>query len=494
MKIKFAALKVPASGTVVVFAAKDAGLTGLAAEIDAGSDGHLTKAIKSAEFDGKRDSFLEVVAPCDTGLKRVIIAGIGDPAELDQQGTELLGGAIAGRLLGLKEKAAALAVDELKGCKLAVSEMAALIGSGLRLRTYAFTKFKTKKENGEPSLKEATVLTSAVAAARKAYAPYEAVAAGVHMARDLVNEPANTLHPVEFARRAKALSKLGLEVEVLDDKQMTKLGMGSLLGVAMGSHHPARMAIMRWNGAGKTKKPLAFIGKGVTFDTGGTSLKPGAGMEAMKGDMGGAACVTGLMAALAMRKAKVNAIGVIGLVENMPDGKAQRPGDVVTSMSGQTIAVHNTDAEGRLVLADALWYTQDRFKPQFMINLATLTGAIMVALGKEYAGLFSNNDELSERLHAIGNATGERVWRMPLDEAYNKLLDDDTADMKNIGGRFAGAITAAQFLQRFVNDVPWAHLDVAGTAMDAKKTAINPSWASGWGVRLLNALIATHYE
>jgi leucyl aminopeptidase len=252
--------------------------------------------------------------------------------------------------------------------------------------------------------------------------------------------------------------------------------------------------VMRWDGGKKDVNPVAFIGKGVTFDTGGVSIKPAAGMEDMKGDMAGAACVVGLMHALAKRKAKVNVVGAIGLVENAVDGNAQRPGDVVKSMSGQTIAVLNTDAEGRLVLADVLWYIQDRFKPKFMVNLATLTGAIMVALGKEHAGLFSNNDELSGRLAEAGLATGEKVWRLPLTPEYDKLIDHDVADMKNIGGRLAGSITAAQFLQRFVNNTPWAHLDVAGTAMDAPKTPISQSWANGWGVRLLNHLVAAHHE
>jgi len=251
---------------------------------------------------------------------------------------------------------------------------------------------------------------------------------------------------------------------------------------------------MRWNGGKKTDAPLAFIGKGVTFDTGGVSIKPAAGMEDMKGDMAGAAAVTGLMLALARRKAKCNVVGAIGLVENAIDGKAQRPGDIVKSMSGQTIAVLNTDAEGRLVLADVLWYIQDRFKPKFMVNLATLTGAMMVALGKEFAGMFCNNDELAARLFASGAATGEKVWRMPLAPEYDKLIEHDVADMKNIGGRFGGAITAAQFLQRFVNNVPWAHLDVAGTAMDSTKTPLSQGWSSGWGVRLLNDLVARHYE
>jgi leucyl aminopeptidase len=292
----------------------------------------------------------------------------------------------------------------------------------------------------------------------------------------------------------KANGKAGLNVEILTPAQMRKLGMGALLGVAQGSMNEPRLVVMRWQGGRKGDKPVAFIGKGVTFDTGGISIKPGAGMEDMKGDMGGAACVAGLMLALARRKAKVNAVGVIGLVENMPDGNAQRPGDIVTSMAGKTIAVLNTDAEGRLVLADALWYTQDRFKPKFMVDLATLTGAIMVALGKEYAGLFSNSDELSARLYDQGLATGEKVWRMPLAPEYDKMIDFEVADMKNIGGRNAGAITAAQFLQRFVNNVPWAHLDVAGTAMDSNRNAINQSWGSGWGVRLLNRLVAEHYE
>jgi leucyl aminopeptidase len=251
---------------------------------------------------------------------------------------------------------------------------------------------------------------------------------------------------------------------------------------------------MRWSGAKEREAPVAFVGKGVVFDSGGISIKPGGGMEDMKGDMAGAACVVGLMHALAARKARVNAIGIIGLVENMPDGAAQRPGDIVTSMSGQTIEIINTDAEGRLVLADLLWHVQERYKPTFMIDLATLTGAIMVALGQEHAGLFSNNDELAQRLAGAGEATGEKVWRMPLGPAYDKLIDSKFADMKNTGGRHGGSITAAQFLQRFVNETPWAHLDIAGTAMGSPQNEINKSWASGWGVRLLDRLVQDHYE
>jgi leucyl aminopeptidase len=270
--------------------------------------------------------------------------------------------------------------------------------------------------------------------------------------------------------------------------------MRALLAVGQGSARDSRAVVMRWNGGKERDAPVAFVGKGVVFDSGGISIKPGGGMEDMKGDMAGAACVVGLMHALAARKARVNAIGIIGLVENMPDGAAQRPGDIVTSMSGQTIEIINTDAEGRLVLADLLWHVQERYKPKFMIDLATLTGAIMVALGQEHAGLFSNNDELAQRLASAGEATGEKVWRMPLGPAYDKLIDSKFADMKNTGGRHGGSITAAQFLQRFVNETPWAHLDIAGTAMGSPQNEINKSWASGWGVRLLDRLVQDHYE
>ena len=486
MKIKFASLAAPKSGTVVIFASEGGKLAAAGKELDTKLAGHLSRAIKAAKFEGKRDAVLDVVAPGE--LDRVLVIGTGDLTKLSERETELLGGAIAGALQAAKAKLATIL------CDLLPTRAAALVASGAKLRVYSFNKYKSKKPENGNTLEEITVGTTGLAAAKKAFVALEAIADGVHLARDLVNEPANVLHPPEFADRAKALVKAGLKVEVLGPKEMKKLGMGALLGVAQGSVFEARLVIMTWNGGKAGTKPVAFVGKGVTFDTGGISIKPASGMEDMKGDMGGAACVAGLMQALAKRKAKVNAVGIIGIVENMPDGKAQRPGDVVTSMSGQTIAVLNTDAEGRLVLADALWYCQKRFKPQFMVNLATLTGAILVALGKEYAGLFSNNDELSTRLHDAGLATGEKVWRMPLAPEYDKMIDSDIADMKNIGGRFAGSITAGQFLQRFVNNVPWAHLDVAGTAMDANKNAINQSWGSGWGVRLLDRLVAEHYE
>ncbi len=493
MHVTFAAPGQPKSGVLVVFCPEDKKLSGIAAEADKRSGGHISRAMKAIGFEAKREQILDLVAPEKLPLQRIILLGVGDPAKLVAREAELLGGAIAGYLQAAKTESGAVAAD-LTGLTLDAAEFAALLASGATLRTYSFDRYKSKKPGNGKGLAALTILTGEAAKAKKAFADYEAVAEGVHFARDLVNEPANKLNPVEFAARVKAKSKAGLAVEILTPAQMKKLGMGALLGVAQGSVNEPRLVIMRWQGGKKNDKPVSFIGKGVTFDTGGISIKPAAGMEDMKGDMGGAACVAGLMLALARRKAKVNAVGVIGLVENMPDGNAQRPGDIVTSMSGKTIAVLNTDAEGRLVLADALWYTQDRFKPQFMINLATLTGAIMVALGKEHAGLFSNSDELSARLYDLGLATGEKVWRMPLAPEYDKMIDYEVADMKNIGGRNAGAITAAQFLQRFVNNVPWVHLDVAGTAMDSNKSPINQSWGSGWGVRLLNRLVADHYE
>ena len=491
MKISFAAANLPKSGILALLIADGAALTGLAAAADQKCGGQIARAIKAAGFTGRRDSTLDVVAP-GGGFTRAVLFGLGAPSALKPLDLEMLGGAIAGTLQNLKAEAAAIGTDaEIPA--IASRDVAALIASGASLRVYSFNQYKSKKPEAKP-LRDISVLTSDVRGAKQKFIGFGAVAEGVHLARDLVNEPPNTLHPVEFAERMKPLAKLGLKVSIMRPPQMKKLGMGALLGVAQGSGHEARMVVMQWNGGKAGERPLAFIGKGVTFDTGGISIKPAAGMEDMKGDMGGAACVAGLMMALAKRKAKVNAIGAIGIVENMPDGKAQRPGDVVKSMSGQTIAVLNTDAEGRLVLADVLWYVQESFKPKFMVDLATLTGAIMVALGKEHAGLFSNNDELAQRLSEAGYATGEKVWRMPLAPEYDKIIDHDVADVKNTGGRFAGSITAAQFLQRFVNNVPWAHLDVAGTAMDGARNAINQSWGSGWGVRLLDRLVSQHYE
>ena len=455
----------------------------------------FARAARIARFTAKGLSSLDIVAPEGSPVDRIIVIGTGKAKELNAHDWLKLGGAAAARIRNVDK--AAIFID-LPGTE-ARGKAAADFALGMLLRAYSFDTYKTKKgddedKNGAQKSMKVTIVTPDVAAAKKLFAASEAIADGVILARDLVNEPPNVLGPVEFAAKAKALEKLGVEVEILTEREMRRLGMGALLGVAQGSVRPPRLVIMQWKGGKPKSKPVAFIGKGVVFDTGGISIKPAAGMEDMKGDMGGAAAVTGLMHTLAARGAKVNAIGVIGLVENMPDGNAQRPGDIVTSMSGQTIEIINTDAEGRLVLCDALWYTNDRFKPQFMINLATLTGAILVALGNLQAGLFSNDDQLANQLTAAGLVTNERLWRMPLGKDYDKMIDSKFADMKNTGGRYAGSITAAQFLKRFVQETPWAHLDIAGTAMGSAQDEINQSWGSGYGVRLLDELVRENYE
>jgi leucyl aminopeptidase len=493
VKVGFASFSTVPRGTLVVFC-DDALKFGAATRKTLGRAANLVRRVADTnQFKGKSGSSLDILAPQGLKASRLIVVGAGKLSAIKDNDFLKLGGAVAGKLRA--GNGAVTIVAELPTGAM-TPDQAAAVASGIRLRAYKFDRYKTKKKDGEEvALKgDVSLAVDDVAAARKAFAPDADIVDGVIMARELVNEPPNVLYPAEFARRASQLKKLGVEVEVLDVKAMTKLGMGALLGVAQGSTRPGRMVIMRWNGAKRGDQPVAFVGKGVCFDTGGISIKPAGSMEDMKGDMGGAACVVGLMHALAARKAKVNAVGAIGLVENMPDGNAQRPGDIVTSMSGQTIEIINTDAEGRLVLADVLWYVAKKIKPKFMVDLATLTGAIMVALGTEYAGLFSNNDELAERLTNVGLATGERVWRMPLGPEYDKQIDSQFADMKNTGTRNGGSITAAQFLQRFVDDTPWAHLDIAGTAMGAPKSDINQSWGSGFGVRLLERLVADYYE
>lgn len=451
----------------------------------------VSRLAGTESFTGKARTAL-VMAGIEGQPDKVIVVGLGAAAELDKTDWTALGGFVAGKL-GKGD----VTVVASSGAGDFSADQVAELCLGMRLRSYSFDKYKTVRKDDEEkdAPRQVKVQVGGTAAAKKALKPRLAIADGVELARNLVNEPPNVLDPETFAKRAKQLRELGVEVEVLDEKELKKIGMRALLGVGQGSHKESHVVVMRWQGAkDEAEQPLAFIGKGVTFDTGGISIKPAGGMEDMKGDMAGAACVVGLMHALAARKARVNALGVIGLVENMPDGKAQRPGDIVTSLSGQTIEIINTDAEGRLVLADVLWHVQGEFKPRFMIDLATLTGAIMVALGQERAGLFSNNDELATRLHAAGEATGELVWRMPLGKAYDKQMDSKVADMKNSGGRYGGSITAAQFLQRFVNDCPWAHLDIAGVAMGSPASEVNKSWSSGFGVRLLDRLVANHYE
>jgi leucyl aminopeptidase len=455
----------------------------------------LSRAAKAEGFKGKKNKAIELFAPAGLKAERLIVLGVGKVKELKVSDWPKLGGAAMGKIPSAA-KIVTVLVDLPEG---KVSpEAAADFALGMRLRAYRFDRYKTKrKENDDKDQAPHAAVTLVVAdaaAARREWQARAAIGDGVVEARDLVNEPPNVLFPIEFARRAVALRKLGVAVEVLDMKSLKKLRMGALLGVGQGSAQESRVVVMRWNGAKKKEPPLAIIGKGVCFDTGGISIKPAASMEDMKGDMAGAACVVGFMHALSRRKARANVVGVIGLVENMPSGTAQRPGDIVKSMSGQTIEIINTDAEGRLVLGDVLWYAKERFKPKFMIDLATLTGAIVVSLGQEYAGLFSNDDKLAKRLIEAGEATGERVWRMPLGPEYDKMIDSKFADMKNAGSRHGGSITAAQFLQRFVDKTPWAHLDIAGTAISVPPSEFNQSWAPGWGVRLLDRLVAENYE
>ena len=493
VKVGFVPFSTAPRGVLVVFC-DDTLKFGAATRKALGTSADVVKrAAETNQFKGKSGSTLDILAPEGLKASRLIVVGAGKLSAIKDNDFLKFGGAAAGKLLA--GNAAVTIMAELPDGAMK-PDQAAAVASGVRLRAYKFDRYKTKKKDGEDAAGARRGFARGRRRRRRAKSlrPRAHIVDGVIMARELVNEPPNVLYPVEFARRAAQLRKLGVDVEILDVKAMTKLGMGALLGVAQGSTQPGRTVIMRWNGGKKGEQPVAFVGKGVCFDTGGISIKGSSGMEDMKGDMGGAACVVGLMHALAARKAKVNVVGAIGVVENMPDGNAQRPGDIVTSMSGQTIEIINTDAEGRLVLADVLWYVAKKFKPKFMVDLATLTGAIMVALGTEYAGMFSNNDELAERLTKVGLETGERVWRMPLGPEYDKQIDSQFADVKNAGVRNGGSITAAQFLQRFVDDTPWAHLDIAGTAMGAPKSEINHSWGSGYGVRLLERLVAEYYE
>ncbi len=423
IKIAFAPIAAPKAGTLVVFVGADLKPGARTAALLGQTAAGIASAAETIGFRGKEKTALDLLQPAGLAAARLLVIGVAPGKDGKPIDFATLGGFVAGKLGKAK---AVTAIFESPGEAWSASA-AADFALGARLRAYRFEKYKSKKPDSEDHESNPIAVTigfADAAAARAAFASREAVAEGVEIARTLVNEPPNVLFPQSFAERAATLRKLGVEVEILDEKAMIKLGMGALLGVGQGSAHESRLVAMRWRGA-KSKRgaPVAFVGKGVCFDSGGISIKPAGGMEDMKGDMGGAACVVGLMHALARRKAKVNAIGVIGLVENMPDGKAYRPGDILTSMSGQTIEVINTDAEGRLVLADALWWVKETAKPRFIVDLATLTGAIMVALGQEHAGLFSNDDELALRLTNAGVATGETVWRMPLGAAYDKMID-----------------------------------------------------------------------
>ncbi len=501
MKIRFAKPGMPKSGAAVAGIWEEGEMTPAAKRLDEATGGAIARALAAApRFKGKKGELLPLIAPSNLAATRIVLAGLGKAEAADARLYRDLGGSLAAHLNGAGVSEASVMID-LGAAPIDASEAAAELALGARLRNYRFDKYKTKKKpEQKPSLERLTIMTAEPEDAEHAYLPLDKTADAVSFTRDLVSEPPNVIYPESLAAQAETLREFGVKVEVLDENRMRKLGMNALLGVAQGSVRPPRLVVMEWRGApsggdGEDEAPLAFIGKGVTFDTGGISIKPAAGMADMKWDMAGSAVVIGLMRLLASRKAQVNAIGVVGLVENMPSGTAQRPGDIVTSMSGQTIEVLNTDAEGRLVLADAMWYCQHRFKPRLMVDLATLTGAIIVALGHHRAGLFANDDELADRLIEAGKATDEQLWRLPLADSYDRDIDSDAADVKNIGGgRAAGSVTAAQFLQRFVDKTPWAHLDIAGVAWSSKDSATVPKGATAFGVRLLDRFVARWYE
>ncbi|MEM7696294.1 MAG: leucyl aminopeptidase [Pseudomonadota bacterium] len=485
-EITFAAEAMPTGGTLVVFAGDQMALGPAATRVNGAADGLITRAAEAHGFKGKRFATLSLPLPAGLDVDTLLVVGFGEEgvAETDEV---KLGGAAMGALPQGPNTAVTVFCE-------GSTEDAVALATGMRLRAYSFDDYKTKKGEEPKEARKITICCADPDAATAAWAGAKGIADGVILARQLVNLPPNDLGPVEFAERAEGLRDLGCDVTILDENDLRAADMRAMLGVAQGSVRPARLAIMEWKGGAEGDAPLAFVGKGVVFDTGGISIKPAGGMEDMKGDMGGAAAVIGLMHALSARKAKVNAIGVLGLVENMPDGNAQRPGDIVRSRSGQTIEIINTDAEGRLVLADCLTYTIDTYKPKMVIDLATLTGAIIVALGHVHAGMYTDDDGVAERLVIAGKATGDTVWRMPLGKDYDNLIDSKFADMKNTGGRWGGSITAAQFLKRFAQDQTWVHLDVAGTAMGAPTNEISRTFGSGYGVRLLDRFVSDNFE
>lgn len=455
-------------------------------------------------FKGKAGETLSL-AHNETTHNHIILLGLGSKEDLNNITLEEIGGNLLVALQKAGTQHAHVHVQGIEDIKdTTTAEIASHLAMGLKLKSYAFKKYKAqeKDEDQKTKIETITIITDASSAATELYDTYDAIGDGVFLARDLVNEPPNALYPESYADIIKSeLKPLGIDVEILDEKKMQKLGFGALLSVGQGSIRESKTVIMRWNGNRKSKKndraPIAFVGKGVTFDTGGISLKPGADMDLMKMDMGGSATVVGLMKALAKRKSKSNVIGIVGLVENMPSDRAYRPGDIITSHSGKTIQVLNTDAEGRLVLADALTYIQETYNPEVIIDLATLTGAIMVALGFEYCGAFANDNKLWDQLKQSSDNTGEKFWRMPLDKAYRKEMESDVADLRNLGslGRYGGACSAAGFLEHFIkDDTKWAHIDIAGTAWWKTDKPTTPKGGTGFGVRALNDLIANNFE
>jgi leucyl aminopeptidase len=491
MKISFATQR-PAGGYALALPVWNEDMVAdRLAGLDPAARAVAARAADAQRFEREAAAIAETFVAEGDGARRLLLVGLGDRRQ-DDALYEKVGGALAARLLTSGETR--LVVD-LSGLGLD-GDSAARIGFGAAARSWRYDLYRTKLPKKQKPTLEEVVIVGAGDGAGKAWSRREALLGGLSLTRELVTEPANIIYPETFVERCRArLEPLGVEFEVLEEAQMRELGMGALLGVAQGSVRPPRLLAMRWNGGKAGAKPVVLIGKGITFDTGGISIKPALGMEAMKWDMGGAGAVAGAMAALAGRKAKANVVGVCALAENMPDGNAQRPGDVVTSMSGQTIEVINTDAEGRLVLSDAMTWAQRQYKPEVIVDLATLTGAMIISLGHEYAGIFSNDDGLAGQLVAAGQETGDKLWRMPLGDPYDKLIDSPIADMKNVGPREGGSITAAVFLQRFVESgVKWAHLDIAGMAWAEKPSHLYDKGATGYGVALLDRFVATNFE
>ena len=486
MKIEFAAAPLAASTSPVAYIVCQDKLPALL-------DPVVVQGAKSSRFSGKTGQLHESFVSRDGAVVRIALAGSGDPGAKDRTAAlERAGASITAKFIASGESTVTI---DLADAGLSAQQAAAVV-LGARLRGWRYDKYRTKLAADQQASLTTVRIAGAPDGTEAAWEIEAALAEGIELTRELVTEPANIIYPESFVERVKPRAEaVGLKVRVLDDAEMAKLGMGALLGVAQGSRRPARLLVLEWNGGAAGAKPTAFVGKGVTFDTGGISIKPAAGMEDMKWDMGGAGAVAGAMLALAGRKAKANIVGICGLVENMPDGNAQRPGDVVTSMSGQTIEVINTDAEGRLVLCDCITWVQQEYAPTAIVDVATLTGAILISLGHEQAGIFSNDEKLADKLIAAGDASGDKLWRMPLGAAYDKLIDSPIADMKNVGPREGGSITAAQFIQRFVNKgTPWAHLDIAGMAWSAKPGATWEKGATGYGVRVLDQFVRDNLE
>ncbi|ARN85301.1 leucyl aminopeptidase [Candidatus Nucleicultrix amoebiphila] len=497
MEIRFAKEPNNKGNALVLLCFKGKKLSAFGAAIDKTSNKALSQALKDSPFEGKKGESLTLYALKNVKHPKIILFGLGDAKEFTLKNVQELGGMLFNEIKNTGNKEASVIIDIGKIGALQEEIIAANMAHGFLLRSWRFFKYYTVKGKAPKiTLERSTFITNKQKEAETVYRKLEKISSGVFLTRELVSEPPNVMYPEVLAKRIEQeLKPLGVKVEIFNEEQLKKMGATAILAVGQGSIRSPRLVVMQWQGGSKTQKPVAFVGKGVTFDTGGISIKPSEGMDSMKYDMAGAGTVAGLMKVLAGRKAKVNAVGVVALVENMPSGAAYRPGDVVKTLSGQTIEVLNTDAEGRVILSDALWYTQNRFKPQAMVDLATLTGAMVIALGDQFAGLFPNNDALADKLKKAGEKTGERVWPMPMDNAFDKDIDSVIADVRNTCiSRKAGSITAAKFLERFVNKVPWAHLDIAGMAWADKSLPLVEKGATAFGVRLLNTFVEDYFE